>query len=359
MFDDEISLGEDMDMENKMTIQKAIAKVVGMQHLERGEARDVMAEIMDGTATPSQIGSLLTALRMKGETAEEITGFAETMRAKANRVQTRQTNLLDTCGTGGDGADTFNISTASAIVAAAGGIRVAKHGNRAMSSKSGSADVLEALGVNIQLDSDQAGKCLEQVGICFMFAQLFHQSMKYAAAPRREIGIRTVFNLLGPLTNPAGADRQLLGVFDKDKTELVGEVMLSLGLKRGLVVASLDGLDEISVSDATKITELKDGKLSTYEVNPDFLGLRSYSLKEVRGGDAKTNAEMIRNIFAGERGAPRDIVLANAGACFYVTGRCATLQEGVKMAADVIDSNKAAEKLQQLVQFTGVMSHVS
>ncbi|WP_248925436.1 anthranilate phosphoribosyltransferase [Paenibacillus hamazuiensis] len=346
-------------MERKMTIQQAIQKVVALQNLERNEARDVMGEIMDGAATPAQIGSLVTALRMKGETAAEITGFAETMRAKANRVSTEQMNLLDTCGTGGDGADTFNISTCSAIVAAAGGIRVAKHGNRAMSSKSGSADVLEALGVSISLTGEQAARCLDEVGICFMFAQLYHQSMKHAAAPRKEVGIRTIFNLLGPLTNPAGADRQVLGIFDKDKTELIAEVLRDLGIKRGLVVASFDGLDEISICDATKVTELKDGDLRTYEITPDFLGLRASSLSEVKGGDAKHNAEMIRSVFAGSLGAPRDIVLANAGACFYVTGLCATLQEGVKLAANVIDSGKAAEKLQQLVHFTGEISHVS
>ncbi|TBL79735.1 anthranilate phosphoribosyltransferase [Paenibacillus thalictri] len=343
----------------KLTIQQAIAKVVDRQHLERYEARGVMDDIMEGLATPSQIGSLITALRMKGETAHEITGFAETMRAKASRVRAEQNNLLDTCGTGGDGADTFNISTTAAIVAAAGGVRVAKHGNRAMSSKSGSADVLEALGVQITLTSEQAARCLDQVGICFMFAQLFHQSMKHAAVPRREIGIRNIFNLLGPLTNPAGADRQVLGLYDRSKTELVAEVMRALELKRGLVVGSLDGLDEISISAATKITELKDGEVTTYEITPDDLGLRSYSLSDVKGGDARENAEIIRAVFAGGSGAHRDIVLANAGACFYVTGRCATLQEGVKYAASVIDAGKASDKLQQLVQFTGEISHVS
>jgi anthranilate phosphoribosyltransferase len=346
-------------MEAKMNIQQAISKVIGLQHLERHEAREVMGSIMDGSATPAQIGSLVTALRMKGETADEITGFAETMRSMSNRVSTEQTDLLDTCGTGGDGADTFNISTASAIVAAAGGIRVAKHGNRAMSSKSGSADVLEALGVNISLTSEQAKVCLEQVGICFMFAQLYHQSMKYAALPRREIGIRTVFNLLGPLTNPAGADRQVLGVFDRSKTELVAEVLRALGVKRGLVVSSLDGLDEISISAATQVTELRGGEIRTYEITPDDLGLRASTLEEVKGGDALRNAEMIRSVYSGQKGAPRDVVLANAGACFYVTGRCATLQEGVKKAADLIDSGLVSAKLEQLVQFTGEISHVS
>lgn len=346
-------------MQPEITIQAAIAKIVEGEHLARHEARDVMTNIMEGAATAAQIGSLVTALRMKGETIEEITGFAEIMRSKSNRVHTQQHDLLDTCGTGGDGADTFNISTTSALVAAAGGIRVAKHGNRAMSSKSGSADVLEALGVSIQLNSVQAALCLKKVGICFMFAQQYHQSMKYAAVPRREIGIRTIFNLLGPLTNPAGADRQLLGVYDRSKTELIAHVLQALDLKRGLVVASFDGLDEISISAATQVTELKDGKIRSYEVTPDDLGLRASSLKDIVGGDAATNAEIIRHIFAGEHGARRDIVLANTGACFYVAGRCSTLQEGVKLAASIIDNKLALAKLNELIQITGELSHVS
>jgi anthranilate phosphoribosyltransferase len=341
------------------TVQHAIAKIVGQAHLERSEARQVMSDIMDGHVSPAQFASLVTALRMKGETTEEITGFAETMRAKSERVFTEQTDLLDTCGTGGDGADTFNISTASAIVAAAGGIRVAKHGNRAMSSKSGSADVLEALGVNIQLNGAQAANCLAEVGICFMFAQQFHQSMKHAAVPRKEIGIRTIFNLLGPLTNPAGADHQLLGVFDRSKTELIAQVMQALEVKRGLVVASLDGMDEISISAATQVTELKNGSIQTYQIVPDDLGLRASTLSEIAGGDAQTNAGIIRRIFQGEHGACRDVVLANTGACFYVTGRCGTLQEGVKRAASIIDSGLAASKLTELVRCTGELSHVS
>ncbi|WP_240413868.1 anthranilate phosphoribosyltransferase [Paenibacillus periandrae] len=346
-------------MDSTITVQQAIQKVLDSGHLTRSEASAVMSDIMDGRATQAQIGGLLTVLRMKGETIEEITGFAEAMRSKANHVLTEQSQLLDTCGTGGDGADTFNISTTAAIVAAAGGVRVAKHGNRAMSSKSGSADVLEALGVNIALDPLQAAQCLEQVGICFMFAQLYHQSMKHAAAPRKELGVRTVFNLLGPLTNPAGADRQVLGIFDRGKTETMAHVMQALNVKRALVVASYDGLDEISISDTTQLTELRNGDITTYEITPDLLGLRSYSLNEVIGGDAVTNAEIVRDIFQGSPGACRDIVLANAAACFYVTGKCATLQEGVKYAAHVIDSGQAASKLQQLVQCTGELSHVS
>ncbi|MDR6549478.1 anthranilate phosphoribosyltransferase [Paenibacillus qinlingensis] len=348
-----------MNMSGIISIQQALGKVISGSHLSREESRSVMAEIMDGGASPAQIGSLLTALRIKGETFEEITGFAETMRSKAVQVKVHQSDLLDTCGTGGDGADTFNISTTAAIVAAAGGIRVAKHGNRAMSSKSGSADVLEALGVKITLSGEQAAKCLDRTGICFMFAQAYHQSMKHVAAPRRELGFRTVFNLLGPLTNPAGADRQVLGVFDRTKTEMLAQSLQALGLKRALVVASEDGLDEFSISAPTKVTELKSDTITTYTITPDDLGLRSHSIKDVAGGDASLNAEIIRHIFAGERGPYRDIVLANTAACFYVTGLVGTLQQGVKLAADVIDSGRAEQKLNDLIQYTGELCHVS
>jgi anthranilate phosphoribosyltransferase len=347
-------------MQAKSAIQQAIARLVEGEHLDREEARRVMEEIMEGQATQAQIGSLLTALRMKGETVDEITGFAECMREKSpQRVRTDPTNLLDIVGTGGDGAGTFNISTASAIVAAAGGVRVAKHGNRAASGRCGSADVLEALGVNIQLDSRQVEQCLERIGLCFMFAVVHHPSMKHVAGPRREIGVRTVFNMLGPLTNPAGADRSLVGLYDRGKTELIAGVLKALGLKRAMVVSSLDGMDEISISAPTRVSELKDGEIVTYEMTPDDLGLRAASIEDVSGGDPETNAELIRRVFRGERGARRDIVLANAGACFYLAGRCSTLQEGVKLAADIIDSQRAEEKLRQLIEFTGELRHVS
>jgi anthranilate phosphoribosyltransferase len=346
-------------MSDNFNIQHAIRKAVASEHLTREEARSVMTDIMEGAASPAQIGSFITALRMKGETIEEIVGLAEIMRSKANKVPTETSGLLDTCGTGGDGANTFNISTAAAIVAAAGGARVAKHGNRAMSSKSGSADVLEALGVHIGLSGDQAALCLEHVGICFMFAQVYHQSMKHAAGPRREIGVRTVFNMLGPLTNPAGADRQLLGVFDRSKTEVLARVLKELKLKRAMVVASHDGLDEISISAPTTVTELRNGEIRTYDIDPDQLGLRPHALSSVAGGDASANAEIIRSIFNGEKGAYRDIVLANAGACFYVAELCDSLQQGVKIAANVIDSGKAAEKLAELIRYTGELTNVS
>ncbi|ANE47964.1 anthranilate phosphoribosyltransferase [Paenibacillus swuensis] len=346
-------------MERAFSIQQAIAKMINGAHLTRQEAQVVMSEVMDGEATSTQIGSLLTALRMKGETIDEITGFAETMRLKSNRVHTIQAGLLDTCGTGGSGMHKFNISTASAIIAASQGVRVAKHGNRAMSGRTGSADVLEALGVNIGINSEQAAGCLNEIGLCFLFAQLYHPSMKHAAAPRKELGFRTVFNLLGPLTNPAGADRQLMGIFDRSRTETVARVLEQLQVKRALVVGSHDGLDEISISAPTRISELNHGIMTTYEVTPESLGLRSYAVEAIAGGTPEVNANIIRNVFSGEQGAYRDIVLANAGACIYLADQCASLREGVVLAGAAIDSGAAKSKLDQLIQYTGELSHVS
>ncbi|MBP3964479.1 anthranilate phosphoribosyltransferase [Paenibacillus lignilyticus] len=343
-----------------MTMQRALNVVVGGTNLTREEARGVMEIIMSGEASGAQIGAISTALRMKGETKDEITGFAEAMRSFSNHVHTERNGLLDTCGTGGSGIHKFNISTASAIIASAAGVRVAKHGNRAMSGKSGSADTLEALGVNITLSPEQAARCLDEIGICFMFAQLYHPSLKYAAGPRREIGIRTIFNMLGPLTNPAGADRQLLGIYDKSRTETIASVLGELGLKRAMVVSSFDGLDEISISSPTQISELLGGTVRTYTITPEELGLTTRSLSEVIGGDANENARIIRSIFNGDDfGAYRDIVLANAGACIFVGGGADSLQAGVAVARTVIDSGKAAMKLRQLIETTGELSHVS
>lgn len=343
-----------------ITLQQALSKVIGGEHLTRSEAGNVMETIMKGEATPAQIGAIATALRMKGETKDEITGFAEVMRSHGNHVQSGFGELLDTCGTGGSGIHKFNISTASSIIAAAAGIRVAKHGNRAMSGKTGSADVLEALGVQISLTPEQASACLNEIGICFMFAQLYHPSLRHAAAPRRELGIRTIFNMLGPLTNPAGADRQLLGLYDRTRTSTIAEVLGELGLNRALVVSSHDGLDEISISAPTQISELKGGNVTTFDLVPEELGLRRHSIGDVKGGEPDVNAGIIRAIFDGnERGAYRDIVLANAGACIYVGGLSSSLREGVTIAADVIDTGKAANKLKELIQTTGELTHVS
>lgn len=343
-----------------VTMASALNKLIGSIDLTREESRGVMEIIMNGEATPAQIAGVITALRMKGETKEEITGFAEVMRAHSSHVQTKQEGLLDTCGTGGSGIHKFNISTASSIIASAAGIRVAKHGNRAMSGKAGSADVLEALGVQITLTPEQASECLNRIGICFMFAQLYHPSLKHAAVPRRELGIRTIFNMLGPLTNPAGADRQLLGLYDSTKTETVAEVLGELGVKRAMVVSSLDGLDEISISAPTQISELLEGQVRTFEVTPEEMGLSRYPIEEVMGGSAQENASLIRAIFSGEqRGAYRDIVLANAGACIYVGGKAESLAEGAAMAAEVIDSGRAEQQLLNLIQTTGELTHVS
>jgi anthranilate phosphoribosyltransferase len=347
-------------MTESMTMQEALNKLVSSTDLTREEARSVMDFIMSGNATSSQIAGVATALRMKGETKDEITGFAEAMREHSSHVQTKQEGLLDTCGTGGSGIHKFNISTASAIIASAAGIRVAKHGNRAMSGKAGSADVLEALGVQITLTPEQAAECLHQIGICFMFAMLYHPSLKHAAAPRRELGVRTIFNMLGPLANPAGADRQLIGLYDRTKTATIAAVLNELGVKRAMVVSSIDGLDEISISAPTRISELRDGEVVTYELTPEDLGLSRYPISEVIGGDAATNASIIRGIFSGQqRGAYRDIVLANAGACIYVGGHADSLQEGVAIASEMIDSGKAEQQLLKLIQTTGELAHVS
>jgi anthranilate phosphoribosyltransferase len=343
-----------------MTLQEALAHLIAGNDLTRAQAEEVMSRIMEGEATPAQIAGVLTALRMKGETVDEIAGFATIMRAKSNRVQTAQDGLLDTCGTGGSGIHKFNVSTSSAIIAAAAGVRVAKHGNRAMSGKAGSADVLEALGVNIKLTPEQAADCLRETGICFLFAQLFHPSMKHAAGPRRELGVRTIFNMLGPLTNPAGADRQLLGLYDRTKTETIAEVLRQLGIRRALVVGSFEGLDEISISQDTRVSELKDGEIRTYVLTPEDLGLERRPLSEVVGGSPEENAAIVRRVFAGEeRGAYRDIVLANAGACIYLGGKAETLKAGVEAAAAVIDSGAAMAKLEELIRKTGEFADVS
>ncbi|WEK55704.1 MAG: anthranilate phosphoribosyltransferase [Candidatus Cohnella colombiensis] len=341
------------------TLPQALAKLMNGDTLTRDEAYAAMTTIMKGDATAAQIGGLVTALRMKGETVDEITGFAEAMRSLSDHVTTSNERLLDTCGTGGSGIHKFNISTSSAIIAAAAGVRVAKHGNRAMSGKAGSADVLEALGININLTAEQAALCLERTGICFMFAQLYHPALKHAAAPRRELGIRTIFNMLGPLANPAKADRQLIGLYDRERTATVAEVLSRLGLKRAMVVASHDGLDEISISAPTKVSELRDGVVTTYDITPEQLGLSTVSLGEVQGGDATINAKLIHRVLSGEKSAYRDVVLANAGACVYVAGLADTLVEGVQIAAQTIDSGKAAAKLEQWIATTGEVSHVS
>ncbi|QWU14628.1 anthranilate phosphoribosyltransferase [Paenibacillus sophorae] len=348
-----------MNSNANLLIQSGIAGLIEGKNLTREQARDIMGAIMEGAATQAQIGSLLTALRIKGETVEEITGFAEAMKGFGTTVATENSRLLDTCGTGGSGIHKTNISTTSAIIAAAASVRVAKHGNRSASGRTGSADVLEALGVNIHLDAEQAKRCLDEIGICFLFAQLYHPSMKHAAGPRKELGVRTVFNVLGPLTNPARADRQLLGVYDREKTGTLATVLKELGLKRALVVSSHEGLDEISISGPTAVAELRDGEVTTYDITPEQLGLSRHPLEAILGGGPAENAAIIRAVLDGAKTPYRDIVLANSGACIYVAGLADTLAEGVRKAAETIDSGAAARKLEQLIAITEELKHVS
>jgi anthranilate phosphoribosyltransferase len=333
-------------------IKEAIKTLVSGKSLTMDEAASVMEEIMRGEATPAQFGAFVTALRLKGETVDEIVGLVRTMRAKATPVITSEP-VVDTCGTGGDGLGTFNISTAAAFVAAGAGLKVAKHGNRAMSSHCGSADVLEALGVKIDLNAEQVKRCLSEVGMGFMFAPVFHPAMKYAAAPRREIGIRTVFNIIGPLTNPAGARAQVLGVADELLVEKLALVLKGLGCHHALIVHGEDGLDEITITAKTQVSELKSGSITSYSISPEDFGLSRASLESLRGGTASENAALLRRILAGAPGPQRDVVIMNAGAVLLAGDRVKTLGEGVALAREVIDSGKALEKLEQLIKFSG------
>ncbi len=310
-----------------------------------------MEEIMSGEATPSQISAFLMGLRVKGETVEEITAAAKVMRAKAKKVRAPQ-DVIDTCGTGGDHSMTFNISTASAFVVAGAGVRVAKHGNRAASSHCGSADVLAELGVNLEADIKLVERCIEEIGIGFLFAPLLHQAMKYAIGPRREMGIRTIFNLLGPLSNPAGAKRQLLGVFDKKWVRPIAEVLKNLGSERAMVVHGEDGLDEITLTGATYVAELKQGEVREYKIEPEDLGFKRCLLSEIRGGTSGYNAEIIREVLTGAKTPKTDIVLLNAGSAIYIAGRAKSIQEGVELARQTIKSGKAMEKLEALIKMS-------
>ena len=332
-------------------INEAIAVLVSGRSLTVEQAASVMEEIMRGEATPAQFGAFVTALRLKGETVDEIVGLAKTMRSKAVPVTIAEP-VVDTCGTGGDGSHTFNISTAAAFVAAGAGLKVAKHGNRAMSSQCGSADVLEALDVRIDLNAKQVQRCLQEVGIGFMFAPVFHPAMKYATAPRREIGIRTVFNILGPLTNPAGARAQVLGVADELLVEKLASVLQGLGCHHALVVHGEDGLDEITVTGKTQVCELKDGGIRSYSITPEDCGLPRASLSSLRGGSVNENAALLRSILAGALGPRRDVVMLNTAAVLLAGDRVETLQQGVVLAKEVIDGGHALAKLEQLIEFS-------
>ena len=333
-------------------IRDSIRKLIEKQDLSREEAYDAMTEIMTGNASEMLIAAFLTALRMKGEVVTEIAGCAQAMREKSTKIETKHVNVIDTCGTGGDSLGTFNISTAAAIVACGAGAVVAKHGNRAISSKCGSADVLTALGVDIEIPKEKVEQCLDSVGIAFLFAPLMHGAMKYAAPVRRELGIRTVFNVLGPLTNPAGARRQVLGVFDKRLTELLARVLLDLGTERAMVVHGEGGLDEISTLGKTAISEVKDGSVTSYEFDHSSVGIPQGTLAEIVGGDAEANARIVRDILDGKKTPQRDITVLNAGAAIYVAGKAASFRDGVTLAKESIDSRRASKKLQELVDAT-------
>lgn len=331
-------------------IADAIKRIVAGGHLGRAEMREVFGAVMDGQTSDVQKSALLIALRMKGETSDEITGAAEAMRARVTPLDVDREDLIDTCGTGGDGCGTFNISTVAAIVAAGAGAQVAKHGNRAVSSACGSADVLSALGVNIDLDAARMSEVLRRAGIAFLFAPKLHPAMAAVAGVRKELGVRTIFNVLGPLTNPAFAQRQVLGVYAERLVEVVAHVLAALGATHALVVHSRDGLDEISVSAATRVCEVRDGKVHSYELTPEELGVARHSIELLAGGDARQNAEIAREIVNGRANAARhDVVVANAGAALYVAGLAASIRDGVAMAKESIGSGNAAAKLQQLV----------
>jgi anthranilate phosphoribosyltransferase len=330
-------------------IKEAIAALVSGRSLAADDAAQVMEEIMQGEATPAQFGAFVTALRLKGETVDEIVGLARTMRARAIPV-IADGLVVDTCGTGGDGSHTFNISTTAAFVAAGAGLKVAKHGNRAMSSQCGSADVLEALGVKIDLNAEQVQRCLQEVGIGFMFAPAFHPAMKYAAVPRREIGIRTVFNILGPLTNPAGAKAQVLGVAEESLVEKMASVLQHLGCHHALIVHGEDGLDEITISGKTHVCELRDNRIESYVISPEEVGLTSASSDSLKGSGVQENAELLRNILAGAPGPQRDVVLMNTAAVLLAGDKVETLRQGVELAQKTIDSGHALNKLEQLIK---------
>ena len=333
-------------------IKEAIIKIVNKEDLSFDEAYAVMNEIMNGETTPTQNAAFLAALSTKSakaETTGEIAGCAKAMREHATPVDT-DFDLFEIVGTGGDNAGSFNISTTSAIVAAAGGMKVSKHGNRAASSKCGTADCLEALGVNIDEDPDKCRELLEKVGICFFFAQKYHNSMKYVGAIRKELGFRTVFNILGPLTNPAHPKRQLLGVYDEYLIEPLAKVLMELGVKRGMVVYGMDKLDEISFSAPTKVCEIKDGSLHTYEIKPEDFGLSRCKKEDLAGGDPKENAAITLSILNGEKGAKRDAVLLNAGAALYIGEKAKSMQEGINLAARLIDSKKALKVLEDFIK---------
>lgn len=332
-------------------MKEILAKLVAGNDLSVEEAKKAQEIILTGRATDAQIAAFLTALRMKGETIDEITGLASVLRDKANTIAPKVDKHVDLVGTGGDCTYSFNISTTSAFVVAAAGLPVAKHGNRSISSKSGAGDVLEALGVNISADPDVVSRCVETVGIGFMFAPHFNPAMKYVGKVRKELGFRTVFNTLGPLSNPSRAKAMVVGVYDKNLTETIANAMMNMGVERALVVSGNDNMDEITLTGATTISEIKDNTVNTYTVTPEQFGFETVELKELQGGDGKVNAQITKDILSGkEKGAKRNIVLLNAGATLYAGGMCSSIEEGIKLAEKTIDSGKAASIIDALVE---------
>lgn len=332
-------------------IQEAIYDVINLRDLSFDMTKEVMNEMMEGKATHAQMGAFLTAMRMKGETIEEITACATVMREKCTKIQPNM-DVLDIVGTGGDEANTFNISTISSFVVAAGGIPVAKHGNRSVSSKCGSADVLEALGVKLELTAEQSQKILEEIGICFIYAPVYHASMKYAAPVRKELKARTIFNILGPLSNPAGANLQLLGVYDENLVEPMARVLANLGAKRAMVVHGHDGLDEVTLCTTSTICEVNHGKLNSFFLTPEQVGFTRCNKEDLVGGSPKENAQIAREILQGKKGPKRNVVVLNSAICLYMSHNQMTLRECVKLAESLIDSNKAMEKLEQLIRLS-------
>ncbi|MES9962780.1 MAG: anthranilate phosphoribosyltransferase [Candidatus Sedimenticola sp. 20ELBAFRAG] len=335
-----------------MEMPQAINHVLGQHDLSREQMTDVMRTIMTGGATPAQIGGFLIGLRMKGETVSEVAAAASVMRELATRVEVSSDHLVDTCGTGGDASGTFNISTASAFVTAAAGASVAKHGNRSISSKSGSADVLEAAGVNLSLTPEQVAQCVNEVGVGFMFAPAHHGAMKHAIGPRKEMGARTIFNVLGPLTNPAGAPNQVLGVFSDELLDPLANVLQKLGSHHVMVVHARDGLDEISVGDKTEVAELKDGRVRRYSVQPEDFGMTRTPIESLKAADADESLSIIRSVLEDNAGPARDIVCLNAGAAIYTSGVADSLAQGVEKASEAITSGEARNRLDKLIILT-------
>lgn len=335
-----------------MDMKEAIRKVVKGENLSINEAADAMNLIMEGESTPAQTACFLTALRMKSETLDEMIGCAKVLQEKAEHIHPKKANYIDFVGTGGDGTNTFNISTTTVFVIAAGGVPVAKHGNRAVSSKSGSADVLEALGVNIMVEPSIVEKCVDEINIGFMFAQRFIPKMKNVSPVRKEMGIRTIFNILGPLSNPSGAKAQVIGVFNHKLCDPYAQAMRALKVERAIVMSGIDGMDEFTLTGETIVSEIKDGHVLNYKVTPEQFGFERVEAEELTGGDAKINAMITKDILSGTKGPKRDIVILNSAFGLYAGGACKTVEEGIELAGNIIDSGKALEKLNELIEFT-------